>query len=611
MKKFGQIFELVKGYKIQLVLAFIYNVLNAVLSLFTFASLAPILKIIFQVKVENPVAPVKSDSISFNYWYELMSYQVDLYVRDGNAITALIWICVATVVLAFVKNLVNYLGLRHIATIRTGVIRDLRARVYRHLVKLSLGYFTNERKGDIMSRMTNDLLEIEISVVGAVESLVKSPIMIISSLIFLFMIDWRLTLFALIFLPLSGWLISRIAKSLKSVARHSKDALGVVMTVIEETLSGVRIIKAFSAEDSMNERFHKENDNYFRLMQKVYKRQYLSSPMSEFISIIVIAILLYFGGRLILVPVADGTFMDGGLFVVYIIIFSQIIPPVKALSDAIFRLSKGAASIDRINEITDAPIDIENTPNALEINSFESSVSFEDVVFGYENQQVIKGISFEIKKGETIALVGPSGGGKSTLANLAVRYYDPNSGRIKIDGKDFKDVDIKSLRGIMGVVTQESILFNDTVARNIALGVNDYNLEDVRTAASVANATEFVDKLEGGFDFAVGDGGTKLSGGQKQRLSIARAIFKNPPILILDEATSALDTQSEKLVQEAINKLMKGRTSLVIAHRLSTIQNADRIIVIDGGKIAESGSHSELMKEGGLYKKLVEMQEFD
>ena len=611
MKKFWQIFGLAKNYKFQVVMAFFYNVLNALLSLFTFAALAPILRIIFQVTAENPVPPDPVDGVSFNYWYEFLCYRIDLYVDDGNSTTVLTWICLATVALAFVKNFVYYLGLRNIAVVRTAVIRDLRAQVYGHLVKLSLSYFSNEKKGDIMSRMTNDLLEVEVSVVGAVEALVKSPVMMIASLLFLFAIDWRLTLFALIFLPVSGLLISRIAKSLKSVARHGKDALGVVMTIVEETLSGARIIKAFGAEDAMNKRFQQENDNYFRLMMKLYKRQYLASPMSEFISIIVISILLYFGGQLILDPGEDGIFMDGSLFIVYLIVFSQIIPPVRALSDAVFKINKGAASVDRLKEITDAPIEIESMEDAENMKEFSKSMSFENVTFSYENDVVIDNVSFELKKGETVALVGPSGGGKSTLANLAVRFYDPNSGAIKIDGKDIKEIDVKSLRSHMGVVTQESILFNDSVANNIALGVSDYSLEEVRKAADVANATEFVDKLEGAFDFSVGDGGDKLSGGQKQRLSIARAIFKNPPILILDEATSALDTQSEKLVQGAIGELMKGRTSLVIAHRLSTIQNADRILVIENGKIKENGSHSELMAIDGLYKKLVVMQEFD
>lgn len=610
MNKFWEIFRLAKNYKLEMVLALIYNLLNSLLSLFTFAALAPILRIIFQVTEENPVKPVKPDGISFNYWYDLLCYEVDMLVDEGNAASALVWICVATVVLALVKNFVYYLGLRNIATIRTSVIRDLRVQVYAHLVQLSIGYFSNERKGDIISRLTNDLLEIEHSVIGAVESLVKSPIMLIASLIFLFAIDWRLTLFSLIFLPLSGWLISRIAKSLKNAARRGKDALGVLMTVIEETLSGIRIVKAFSAEEQMKKRFEDENENYFRLMMKLYKREYLASPMSEFISIIVISILLYFGGQLILAPDGGG-FMDGSLFVVYLIIFSQIIPPVRALSDAVFKVNKGAASVDRINEITDAPIDIKDKPGAQVKTTFDDEIRFENIRFSYEDELVIDDVSFSVKKGETIALVGPSGGGKSTLANLAVRFYDVDSGQITVDGIALPDLEIKSLRSLMGVVTQESILFNDSVTNNIVLGSESFSLEDVKTAADVANATEFVERLEGGFNFNIGDEGGKLSGGQKQRLSIARAIFKNPPILILDEATSALDTQSEKLVQEAINKLMAGRTSLVIAHRLSTIQNADRILVIEGGKVAESGSHSELMQQGGLYKKLVEMQEFD
>ncbi|NNE54631.1 MAG: ABC transporter ATP-binding protein, partial [Flavobacteriales bacterium] len=348
MGKFSQILSLVKNYRLQVIMAFIYNFLNAILSLFTFAALAPILRIIFQVTDDEPTAPVMTSAFSFKYYYELLCYKLDVYIENDNAVLVLTYICIFTVTLALVKNFVYYLGLRNIAFIRTAVIRDLRKHIYDHMIRLSLGYFTNERKGDIMSRLTNDLMEVEVSVIGAVESLVKSPIMVIASLAFLFAIDWRLTLFALIFLPLSGYLISRVAKSLKNAARRGKDALGVLMSVIEETLSGIRIVKAFNAEDEMTERFDGENENYYRLMMRLYRREYLASPMSEFISIIVISILLFVGGQLILTAGPDGQFMDGSLFVVYLIVFSQIIPPARSLSDAIFKINKGSASIDRI-----------------------------------------------------------------------------------------------------------------------------------------------------------------------------------------------------------------------------------------------------------------------
>jgi ATP-binding cassette, subfamily B, bacterial MsbA len=598
LKKFWDIFKLVLNYKWNLYGNLFFNLLNAVLSLFTFLSVVPFLRI---------QAPVRETLSGGEYWYQYFGYQLDQYIIKEGATSALLWMCTGIVVLALLKNIVNYLALFSIATIRTGVARDLRKQLNDKILKLPLSYFSNERKGDVISRMTNDLMEIEFSVIGTVEVLFKSPIMITLSLVTLFLISWELTIFALVFLPLSGFLISRIAKSLKNAAKRGKVQLGNLISVIEETLSGIRIVKAFNAERQFQKRFDDVNEGYFHLMRKLYKREYLSSPMSEFISLTVIAILLYFGGQLVL---GEENAMGGDLFIGYLVVFSQIIAPAKSFSDAIFKINKGGASIERINEILEAENKIEDAPNALALTSFEQDIEFKNVRFAYAQDEVIKGLSFTIKKGQTVAVVGPSGGGKSTLANLLARFYDVTGGEILIDGKPLTQYKLHDVRSHMGIVSQDSILFNDSVKNNITLGLHQ-EMAEVVQAAQIANAEEFIKDLPGAYEFNVGDGGNKLSGGQKQRLSIARAIYKNPPILILDEATSALDTESEQLVQKAIENLMQNRTSLVIAHRLSTIQNADQILVVENGQLIEQGDHASLIALNGVYRKLVEMQQFD
>jgi ABC-type multidrug transport system fused ATPase/permease subunit len=497
------------------------------------------------------------------------------------------------------------MSLLSIAHIRTSVSRDMRERLYNKILDLPVAFFSNERKGDLISRMTNDLMEIEFSVIGALEAVFKSPVMIFIYLTTLFFISWKLTIFSLIFLPISGFLISRIAKSLKNAAKRGKDNLGEIISIIEETLTGIRILKVFNADQQFKQKFDRKNDFYFRLMHKLYRREYLSSPMSEFISLIVITILLFVGGQIVL----SGE-MDGELLIGYLVVFSQIIQPARAFSDAIFKINKGAASLDRVNEIMDSPLTVKDADDAIVMPEFSREIEFRDIRFGYRGDEVIKGVNLTIKKGQTVALVGPSGSGKSTLVSLLARFYDPISGEVLIDGVSLKGMTLESIRRQMGFVSQDSILFNDSVQNNIALGSSGIQMDRIVQAARIANAEEFIKDLKGKYDFNIGDGGNKLSGGQKQRLAIARAIFKNPPILILDEATSALDTQSEKLVQEAIYKLMENRTSLVIAHRLSTIKQADKIVVIESGRIAEEGSHDELMTKGGLYKSLVDMQNF-
>ncbi len=573
------------------------NIVNSIFSLFTFLSVVPFLYILFKVQNQNAAG-------ANNKWWQIAEQALNGYVSEHGEINALMLMCGVIVVLALLKNLTNYLSLLSIAKVRTAISRDLRSKLYDKILRLSVAFYSHEKKGDLISRMTNDLMEIEFSVIGALEALLKAPIMLVISIVTLFVISWQLTLFALIFLPVSGILISRIAKSLKNAAKRGKGSLGELISVIEETLTGMRVVKVFNAEKYFAEKFNNENESYFRLMHRLYRREYLSSPMSEFISMSVIAILLFVGGKIVL----DHE-MSGALLIGYLVVFSQVIQPARALSEAVFKVSKGAASLDRVNEIMNAEESVQDGTDVKHMLAFEKSIAFKNVSFGYGEKSVLKNVSFTVEKGQTIALVGPSGSGKSTIASLMVRLMDPQSGGIWVDEELLISKSISSWRNQIGVVTQDSILFNDSIAKNIALGSESVDMDRVRAVAKMANALEFIEQSPGQFEFNVGDGGSKLSGGQKQRICIARALYKNPPILILDEATSALDTQSEQLVQEAIQNMMKDRTSVVIAHRLSTVQNANCILVIDQGQVVQKGNHLELMSQDGLYKTLVELQE--
>ncbi len=573
------------------------NIVNSIFSLFTFLSVVPFLYILFKVQNQNAAG-------ANNKWWQIAEQALNGYVSEHGEINALMLMCGVIVVLALLKNLTNYLSLLSIAKVRTAISRDLRSKLYDKILRLSVAFYSHEKKGDLISRMTNDLMEIEFSVIGALEALLKAPIMLVISIVTLFVISWQLTLFALIFLPVSGILISRIAKSLKNAAKRGKGSLGELISVIEETLTGMRVVKVFNAEKYFAEKFNNENESYFRLMHRLYRREYLSSPMSEFISMSVIAILLFVGGKIVL----DHE-MSGALLIGYLVVFSQVIQPARALSEAVFKVSKGAASLDRVNEIMNAEESVQDGTDVKHMLAFEKSIAFKNVFFGYGEKSVLKNVSFTVEKGQTIALVGPSGSGKSTIASLMVRLMDPQSGGIWVDEELLISKSISSWRNQIGVVTQDSILFNDSIAKNIALGSESVDMDRVRAVAKMANALEFIEQSPGQFEFNVGDGGSKLSGGQKQRICIARALYKNPPILILDEATSALDTQSEQLVQEAIQNMMKDRTSVVIAHRLSTVQNANCILVIDQGQVVQKGNHLELMSQDGLYKTLVELQE--
>lgn len=608
MKRFKDLFGLVLNYRWNLASNVLFNILNAFLSLFTFLAIVPFLRILFRHGEGQISAPQETDSNgAADQAFAAISRALDEYIMEQGAAQALLGLCVGIVVLALLKNLVTYLAFYSLATIRTGVARDLRAQVFNSILALPLGYFTEARKGDLISRMTNDLMEVEFSVIGTLEVLFKAPIMIILSLVTLLLISWELTLFALVFMPISGFLISRIASSLKNAAGRGKERLGALISRIEETLSGMPIVKSFSAEDRFRARFAEDNEAYFHLMRKLYKREYLSSPVSEFVSLGIIAVLLYVGGQLVL----EGNGLEGELFIGYLVVFSQIIPPAKSLSDAIFKIQKGAASLERLEEVMQAESTVAEPAMPVPAK-FEKEIRFDQVAITYPGAEspALRGIDLCIAKGETVALVGASGSGKTTAARLLARLYDPCSGQLTWDGVDARQFATKDLRSMMGTVTQDALLFNATVAENIALFDSSPDPDRIEEVARIANAHEFVEALPQGYDTPIGDGGGRLSGGQRQRLSIARALYHDPPVLVLDEATSALDAEGEKLVQSAIERVMENRTVLVIAHRLSTIRGADRIVVMEDGQIIESGNHTELVAQQGAYATMVSMQQF-
>ncbi|MGE5382475.1 MAG: ABC transporter ATP-binding protein [Omnitrophica WOR_2 bacterium] len=606
MRNLGKILKYALPYWGFASLNVLFNILGVLFSLVSFAAIIPVLNILFKLEAIVTVAPplaLNFESLKLNFYY-LISQLIDRY----GELQTLGYICVIIVTVFFLKNLFRYLAMYYIAEVRNGVVRDVRNALYKRVLILPLSYYSEQKKGDIMSRMTNDVQEVEWSILSSLEMMFRDPITIISYLVTLFIMNYELTLMVLILLPLSGLLIGRIGRSLKRTSIKGQSKMGELLSIIEETLGGLRIIKAFNAIDWADNTFRQTNFKYNRLMVKIYRKRDLASPLSEFLGIAVSVFVIYYGGRLILSP---NSTMDAAIFISYIAIFSQLINPIKAISTATYNIQKGAASVERIEQILKAEEIITQSENAISIKNFNEQIEYRNVSFKYQQDEVLKGINLIVPKGKTIALVGASGSGKSTMVDLLPRFYDVTGGEILIDNIPIRNLVITDLRALMGIVSQETILFNGTVFDNIAFGMTDVSLEEVIAAAKVANAHEFIMQMPDGYETNVGDRGIKMSGGQRQRLSIARAVLKNPPVLILDEATSALDTESERLVQEALLNLMKNRTSIVIAHRLSTVQFADEIIVLQRGKIVERGTHSRLLEKAGVYRRLHDLQSFE
>ncbi len=603
MKKFFRIVSYIKEYKTYMGWYGLFILLSILFSLFSLGMLTPFLDLIFGNNAFASLTPV-SVTDSTNLKDLIYQFLQDTIQVNGKAY-ALGWICVFIIVSIFFKNLFLYLAFYFLAPIRNMVTKKYSKLLYDKILQLPVGFFTEKRKGDILSRASNDIAELESSVISALEGLIKEPLTIIGILIFLFLISTKLTIFVFILLPLAGFIVGRIGRSLKKHTNKAQVKWGEILSQMEETLSGLRIIKAFNAEGKVKGQFYGLVEDIFNLKNRILYRRDLASPVSEFLGVSILCGVLWFGGKLVL----NGDILSPGSFITYVALFSQIINPAKALSQAVYNVNRGTATLDRLNEILEAPNTVEEVANPILMNGFEDSIHFDNVGFAYHDASILNGIQLTIKKGTSVALVGSSGAGKSTLADLVPRFHDVSSGNLFIDGKNIKNYSLHSLRQLISIVTQEPILFNDTIAANIALGKPDATMEEIITAAKIANAYDFIIKKEGGFESMIGDRGSKLSGGERQRLTIARAVLKNPPILILDEATSALDTESERLVQDAINNMMQNRTSIVIAHRLSTIRHADEIIVLQKGAIVERGNHETLLAQGGYYKKLIEMQE--
>jgi len=584
------------------------NILSAVFNVFSFTLVIPILNILF--KIDSNVyefmpwdadASFKEKAVNNAYWF------VSQYMENHGAIITLILLCVFMIIMTALKTSCYFGSSAVMVPIRTGLVKDLRMELYNKILSLPLGFFSQERKGDIIARMSGDVQEVENSITGSIDMLIKNPILIIIYVGVLIFISWKLTLFVLVFAPLMIWLMGVIGRNLKKKSTEAQALWSDTMSQVEETLGGLRVIKAFLAEGKMVRRFDAVTGAMKRKNSKVFTRQVLAHPVSEFMGTVMICIVLCFGGALI---IGGHSFIDAPTFIFFMIILYSVIQPIKDLSKAAYNIPKGLASMERIDRILDAENEIKELPDAEKITSFEDSIEFKDVCFSYEDggRQILSNINLKIKKGQKIALVGASGGGKTTLVDLIPRFYDVKGGQILIDGKDIRNLNIASLRSLMGNVNQDPILFNDSIYNNIAFGVDNATQEQVEDAARIANAHEFIAEKEEGYQTNIGDRGVKLSGGQRQRLSIARAILKNPPILILDEATAALDTESERIVQEALERLMSNRTTIAIAHRLSTVKDADEILVLDAGKIVERGTHDSLIALNGYYRKLHDMQ---
>jgi len=608
MKRFSRILFYLRSQKRNIALYVLFILLSIIFSTVSFAIVPQFLQLIFHI--DKPVTVEPAWEFSAGSFLEHMKYYLSYLIdkdKGGGPVFALGVICGLVMVSIFLKNLFVYLSYRTLSPMRNYVMTRLRADLYAKILELPIGYFTEQKKGDLISRMSNDANEVEWSVMSTLEAIITQPLTIIITLFMLVFISPWLSLFLLVLLPVMGFIIGRVSRSLKKQSTESQHQLGVLMSILDETLSGLRIIKAFNAEKLIGSKFYSTNTALNNLRNKMNFRRDLASPMSEFLGVVMVCIILWFGGQLVLNNHAGG--LDAAGFITYMLLFYQIINPAKALSTAFYNAQKGSAAIERIEEIIKVPLTVNDKPGAQTLQAFNKSIEFKNVTFAYDDKVILKNINLTIKKGQTIALVGSSGAGKSTLADLVPRFHDVTEGELLVDGVNIKDYTLHSIREQMGVVTQEPILFNDTIANNIALGQSDISADKIKEAARIANALNFIEQKEEKFDSNIGDRGSKLSGGERQRLTIARAVLKNPPILILDEATSSLDTESERLVQDAINNMMQNRTSIVIAHRLSTIRHADEIIVLQKGEIAERGTHDRLLAHGGIYKKLVDMQE--
>lgn len=605
MNYFKKIIRFVVPYKKYAVLNVISNIFYAFFSTLAMLSLMPMINVLFGETKKITTKPVYTDiGNAKSYLEDLLNYHVTSVSAESGPQRALLYMIIGIITMFLLKNLFNYLGLYFITFLRNGVLKDLRNEIYNKIVSLPISYYSEKKKGDVIARISSDVNEVQNSLLAVLELIIKEPLQIIFAIVTMFFLSAKLTIFVFLFIPISGFIISRIGKSLKKHSSKVQNEQGVFLSTLEETLGGLRIIKGFNAEEKFNDRFQSSTNRFFKFSNRLMNRQNLASPTSEFLGIVTIAVLLWYGGTMVMVDKS----ISGGTFIAFMALAYQILTPAKAISKASYRVKSGNAAADRILEIIETESPLKDKPNAIDKTHFNDKIAFENISFKYEDDYVLEDFSLNIPKGKSVALVGQSGSGKSTLANLVTRFYDINKGKITIDGIDIRDLTKKSLRSQLGIVTQDAILFNDTIKNNMLLGVENATDNDIIDALKIANAWEFVKDLPQGINTNIGDSGNKLSGGQKQRLSIARAVLKNPPIMILDEATSALDTESERLVQDALEKMMQNRTSIVIAHRLSTIQNADTIVVMQKGKIVEQGKHQELLAKNGMYKKLVEMQ---